>query len=417
MTLIKRHALLLLIVGFGILVSLLSTSIKTSYQVFFVAMSDDFGLSRGEFAWSGTLFMAVFGISSPIVGYIADRIGAKHTIIGGLFFSGLLFLLMALTQSFTSFLLLYGIGAAFAYTAISYVSLGVLVEEINAPKLRGLIYALVTNGAALGFVFLAPLWLYLEAFLSWRDIYLATGLVFVLPLTLLAIVVLRFSAVGQVPVADQPEPAVPERFRQRLARVFTNANFYYLSLGFLGCGVTMAFVDIHLVAQLKDMALSANFIALSLVVLGVAEFIGGIAAGLMCDRYPARLVLSGFYLLRAVAVFILFALPSQLGVLLFAAVFGLSFMGTVVGTSVVSLTIFSKEIKGFAFGFVWLFHQIGAVLATQLGANLYDLNGNYQLVLLVTGVIAMVSALLVLRIRIRVADPSRANAATSVQRA
>jgi len=36
---------------------------------------------------------------------------------------------------------------------------------------------------------------------------------------------------------------------------------------------------------------------------------------------------------------------------------------------------------------------------------------------LVTGVIAMVSALLVLRIRIRVADPSRADAATSVQRA
>ena len=53
MTLIKRHALLLLIVGFGILVSLLSTSIKTSYQVFFVAMSDDFGLSRGEFACKG----------------------------------------------------------------------------------------------------------------------------------------------------------------------------------------------------------------------------------------------------------------------------------------------------------------------------------------------------------------------------
>jgi hypothetical protein len=84
---------------------------------------------------------------------------------------------------------------------------------------------------------------------------------------------------------------------------------------------------------------------------------------------------------------------------------------------VVSLTLFSKEIKGFAFGFVWLFHQIGAVLATQLGANLYDLNGNYQLVLLVTGVIAMVSALLVLRIRISVASPSRAGAATSVQRA
>jgi MFS family permease len=414
---LKRHALLLIIVGFGILVSLLSTSIKTSYQVFFVAMSDDFALSRGEFAWSGTLFMAVFGISSPIVGYIADRIGAKQTIIGGLLLSGLLFLLMALTESFTAFLLLYGIGAAFAYTAISYVSLGVLVEEINAPKIRGLIYALVTNGAALGFVFLAPLWLYLEAFFSWRDIYLVTGLVFVLPITLLAILVLRFSRVDRAPELRLTASKAPDYLSARLRQVFGNANFYYLSLGFLGCGVTMAFVDIHLVAQLKDRAYSAHFIALSLVVLGVAEFVGGIAAGLLCDRYPARLVLSGFYLLRAVAVFILFAFPSQLGVLLFAGVFGLSFMGTVVGTSVVSLTIFSKQIRGFAFGFVWLFHQVGALLATQLGAHLYDLRGNYQLVLLVTGLIALVSALLVLKIRLAVRPPDQDIRAVTIQSA
>jgi len=401
MSFIKNNFVLLLIVIFGITVSLLSTSIKTSYQVFFVAMSEDFNLTRGQFALSGTFFMAIFGISSPIVGYIADRIGAKKTIIGGLFFSGLLFLLMALTKSFTSFLFLYGIGAAFAYTAISFVSLGVLVDEIDAPKIKGLLYALVTNGAALGFVFLAPLWLYLEAFLSWRDIYLVVGLIFILPLTALAIYVMRIINMDNelpTPVSVQPNS---ESFAQRLQYVFTSANFYYLALGFLGCGVTMAYVDIHLVAQLKDLEFTPGFIGMSLAVLGVAEFVGGIVAGIMCDRYPPRYVLSGFYLLRAAAVFILFALPSQMGVLLFAAVFGLSFMGTVVGTSVVSLSIFNKEIKGFAFGFVWLFHQIGAVMATQFGANLYDIKGNYQLVLMITGVIAVLSAMLVFRIKLK----------------
>ncbi|MFT5103385.1 MAG: MFS family permease [Candidatus Latescibacterota bacterium] len=400
MTFIKNNYTLLLIVTFGIVVSLFSTSIKTSYQVFFVAMSEDFNLTRGEFALSGTFFMAIFGISSPIVGYIADRIGAKKTIIGGLFFSGILFLLMATFKSFTSFLFLYGVGAAFAYTAISYVSLGVLVDEISSPKAKGFIYALVTNGAALGFVFLAPLWLYLESFFSWRDIYWITGMVFIVPLTVFAIIVMRTVNVDEKLIEKAYEAPIPKRFNQRLEYVFTSANFYFLALGFLGCGVTMAYIDIHLVAQLKDMELSSGFIGLSLAVLGVSEFVGGITAGILCDRYPQRFVLSGFYLLRALAVFILLALPGQIGVLLFAIVFGLSFMGTIVGTSVVSLNIFSKDIKGFAFGFVWLFHQIGAVLSTHFGANLYDIKGNYQMVLLITGFIAVLSAILVLQIRI-----------------
>jgi predicted MFS family arabinose efflux permease len=347
--------------------------------------------------------MATFGISSPIVGYIADRVGAKKTIIGGLFFSGVLFLLMAITKSFTSFLFLYGIGAAFAYTTISYVSLGVLVDEINVPKIKGLIYALVTNGAALGFVFLAPLWLYLEAFYSWRNIYLVTGIVFMLPLTVLAIFIMRIVSLGD-DNEDSKEvifkKADVESFAQRLKCIFSNSNFYYLSISFLGCGVTMAYIDIHFVAQLKDLEFTPKFIAISLAVLGICEFIGGIIAGIMCDRYPLRFVLSGFYILRAVAVFILFLLPTQLGVLLFSAIFGLSFMGTVVGTSVASLSIFSKDIKGFAFGFVWLFHQIGALLATQIGAVLYDIEGNYMLALLITGIIAILSSLLVLRINL-----------------
>ncbi|MFM2480930.1 MFS transporter [Celerinatantimonas sp. YJH-8] len=394
---------MLLIVFFGISVSLLSTSIKTSYQVFFVSMSDSFQLSRGEFALSGTLFMAVFGISSPIVGYIADRLGAKKTIIGGIFISGLFFLLMAVAQHFISFLFIYGIGAAFAYTAISFVSLAVLVDEINAPKIKGFLYALVTNGAALGFVFLAPLWLYLNQFTSWRTIYIGIGLIFMIPLTLLAIFVMRAVDLSGAESADttQSTEPMPSHFGERLKQVFTNRYFYYLAIAFSGCGITMAYIDIHFVAQLKDLGLSSGFIGMSLAILGVTEFVGGLIAGVLCDRYSKRLVLSGFYLLRAIGVFILLIQSNQLGVLLFVSIFGISYMGTVIGTSAVSLHIFRKDIRGFAFGFIWLFHQIGAAVATQLGADLYDLEGNYQLMLLITGIFALVSALLASRIKLR----------------
>jgi len=394
----KNKNLLFIIITFGILISLFSTSIKTTYQVFFLSMSKDFNLNREEFTWSGTLFMSVFGISSPVIGYIADRIGAKKTIILGIFFSGIVFLLMAVVKNFYLFVIIYGFGAAFTYTAISYVSLGTLIDEIDTPKIKSLVYALVTNGAALGFVFLAPLWLHLEKSLNWREIYMLLGIFFTIPLTFLSIYVTRITNVAGA--SKQKHQGISEKtLPTRLKNVFGNRNFYYLAFGFFGCGVSMAYIDIHLISQLKDLKFTENFISISMIILGVTEFIGGLFAGYLCDRYSKKLILSAFYILRAIAVFILFSSSSHIGVILFTTIFGLSYMGTVIGTSMISLSIFDKEIKGFAFGFIWLFHQFGAVLATQLGATLFDISGNYQAVLFLTGSIAVLSSLLVLRIK------------------
>ena len=392
---LSGKANLVILITFGIIISLFSTSIKTTYQVFFVQMSEDFMRTRGEFAISGTVFMAVFGISSPIIGYITDRIGAKKIILWGVFATGLTFIVLSSLERFYLFSLLYGIGGAFTYTAISYISLGVLVDEFSSSKIKGLVYGLVTNGAALGFVFLTPLWLITETYLSWREIFIINGFFFLIPL--LALCFFSLKRIGSLNNQNyiRVYSATKSSFNKRLISIFTNRSFYLLSLGFFGCGVTMAYVDIHLISQLKDLSLSAKFISVAMMVFGVMEFIGGVWAGYLCDKKRNKAsILVYFYLLRSLAVFVLFISPNALGVIVFAILFGLSFMGTVIGTSIITLDIFSKEVKGFAFGFIWFFHQLGALLATQLGASSYDLQGNYQLVLLVTALIALFSAII-----------------------
>jgi len=394
MTWLRENKPIVLLIIFGITISLFSTSIKTTYQVFFVQMTESFSLTRSEFAISGTLFMAFFGISSPIIGYIADRIGARLTILFGIVLTGLLFILLSLSESFYLFAGVYGVGAAFAYTAASYVSLGVLVDEISSPKTKGLIFALVTNGAALGFIILSPLWLVSEAFFDWREVYFMLGLFFLVPMTVLCFWVFRKVKIGQgIPEQHPQILQLQQTFIERFRVVFSNRDFYVLAIGFLGCGTTMAYVDIHFVAQLKDLNLSSTMIGTSLAILGTMEFVGGLLAGFLCGRYNDSVVLASFYLLRALSVFVLYFYPNETGVLVFAALFGLSFMGTVIGTSVITLNLFGKEIKGFAFGFIWFFHQVGAGLATQVGANLYEINGNYQNVLLLIAFIAMFSGL------------------------
>lgn len=377
------------VLGIGFMVIFLSSSIKTTYQVFFVQMTESFGLDRGGFAVAMAVFMLVFGIASPIVGFLSDRIGPTRTIKLGIALAGVAFIGCGLIDSFAVFVALYGIVAAFGLTAMSYVPMGLLVDRTMAERRKGLAYAFLTNGAAIGFIVLSPLWVFIQGYLAWQHVYTALGLFFLIPM-LLAV---HFGLPdAPAPVAAHDDVAPP--LRDRLKLVFTTKPYYALLFGFAGCGATMAFIDVHMVAYLQDLKLSPAQISTALVVLGVTELVGGLIAGWMCDRYPKGSVIAGFYLLRAGAMFVLFMFPSPAGVLVFSALFGLSYLGTVIGTSMYTLSLFGSHNKGFAFGFIWLSHQVGAFLSTQLGANAFDWFGDYSWTVLVTGGVAVMSFLI-----------------------
>ena len=112
-------------------------------------------------------------------------------------------------------------------------------------------------------------------------------------------------------------------FSDKVKRVFSNRPFYVLMFGFMGCGVTMAFIDVHMVAHLQDLQLTQTQISIALSLLGATELIAGFLADWMCDRFSKRDVITGFYLLRAVSLIVLLMIPNVIGVLLFAALFGL----------------------------------------------------------------------------------------------
>ena len=384
----RRRIWLILIIGF--LVVFLSSSIKNTYQVFFVQMSESFGQSRGEFAIAASVFMIVFGIASPLVGLLSDRIGPRRTILSGLVVSGLAFIGCALLDSFYTFVFLYGILAAFGLTAMSYVPMGILVDQSFSSRRKGLAYGTLTNGAAIGFMLLSPVWVYTQNLYTWNQIYLFLGLVFLLPLFLLVWRYLPADVQGDPHATALPAVTVSKK----LGMVFRNRPFYALMLGFMGCGVTMAFIDVHMVAYMQDLKLSKAEISIALSLLGATELVGGFLAGWMCDRWSKRYVVAGNYLLRALSLLVLFWMPNTAGVLLFAALFGLSYLGTVVGTSMYTLDLFGSQYKAFAFGIIWLVHQLGAFLSTQLGANAFDWFGSYQTTVAATGIVAAVSCLI-----------------------
>lgn len=360
-----------LLVAVAFLVVFLSTAVKGVYQVYFVALAEHFGQGRAQFAWSGSVFMLVTGLAAPCVGAISDRFGPLRTAAIGAAAAGLGFLAAAFwSGSLWVFGASFGLLGAFGLAAMSYVPMGVLVDRLFHRRHKGLAYAVITNGTALGFIVLSPLWVWLQPQLPWTTVFLWLGWAFAAPLAIAIALVARL----EPPPAVAPADAGPAVSTWRLVR--TDPVFYVLAFGFLGCGATMAFIDVHLLAHWQGEGITRLAMGYGLSLLGVLELLSGLAAGALALRFDHHRLLAGFYALRSLAMLLLLA--PGLGVLPFAICFGASYLGTVILTSLFCFERYGAGIKGRVFGALFLVHQLGAFAAVQLGALSFERTGRYN---------------------------------------
>lgn len=362
------------LVALGFLVMLLSTCIKSVYQIYFSELATHFGRGRADFAWSGSLFMLVTGLVSPFVGSLSDRHGPLRTVFLGTMAGGVALIgASVFHDSLLIFVLAYGVCGAFGLAAMTYVPMGVLVDRLFEQKNAGFAYAVVTNGTAIGFIFLSPFWLWLQPQLDWTQTFLVTGLVLLLPASAVA-----WFAAGKADAAGLGRTAVTAAPKvSAWNQVRADRGFYALALGFFGCGASMAFIDVHLVAFWQDAAAPRALMGLSLSLLGLLELISGLATGWLAMHFKKHSLLGFFYLLRTCAMLLLLSSNSVVYTLVFATVFGASYLGTVVLSSMYCLERYGRSIKGQAFGLLFLVHQVGAFLSVQLGALSYDRYDSY----------------------------------------
>jgi predicted MFS family arabinose efflux permease len=372
------------------LITLAGSSLKSTVQVYFLGIAESFEVSRGSLAIATTLFAVVTGVASSVIGYLADRIGAIRVMAIGTALNGVVLLVSATTDELWVFVLSYGVVGATAVTMLSYVPLGVLADQLFQGRNAGFFYALLTNGAAVGFMVLVPLWAHLDRSMSWNDVLFGIGvifLVFVLPLSL---VLMRWSTSRQ---PAQPTPKVS--LWSATVTTFRHSQMRALVLAFIGCGSTMAFIDVHLFPHLDDRGISSSVGALGVAVLGALEIAGALAAGRLCDMGWVRATLAGGYALRAVAMVMLLFVTSQSTMVAFGAVFGASYLATLVATTVWVNRVLPPGVRGTALGVLWAVHMLAVAGTSQLGAMLADLHHNYTATIIGSAVLTVGSVVLV----------------------
>ncbi|MFC7539842.1 MFS transporter [Siccirubricoccus deserti] len=158
-----------------------------SYTVFLLAFVEEFGWSRAESSLAYSVGQLVGGFSSPLVGGMVDRFGARRMILlgGALLTLGLVG--SAQADALWQIVLLYGVVMTFGANCVGLLVFVPLISGLF-PTRRGMAIAVLQSANGFGRAVSAPVSQMLISGVGWRAAYLLEGaatLLLLLPLAAL----------------------------------------------------------------------------------------------------------------------------------------------------------------------------------------------------------------------------------------
>ncbi|MGF6770422.1 putative MFS family arabinose efflux permease [Paraburkholderia sp. GAS199] len=378
-----------LVIVAGALVLSAAMGTRQTFGLFIGPFSFDRGLPVTLVAFAIALHNLVWGFTQPFAGAAADRYGSAPVVAFGAttFAAGLGLAAVAPSGP----LLIVGMGLLVGI-GVSCTTFGVVlpaVGRIVSPEKRSMAMGLVSAGGSAGQVLLVPFaqGVRLGAGVAASLFALAFLMLLIAPLGMLLD---RRASVG-VPQTD----ARPEALRAVLGRAFRHRGYRLLTLGFFTCGFQLAFIATHLPEYLMLCHMPVGLGATALALIGLFNMAGSWGCGWLGGRFRQHRVLGWLYLVRSATIAAFFVLPkTSVSVVIFAAVMGLTWLGTVPLTSGLVAKVFGTRHLGSLFGFCFLSHQIGSFLGAWLGGLVFDLTGSYSLLWEATVAAGLIAALL-----------------------
>jgi MFS family permease len=374
----------ILVLILGTVILCVSFGVRSSLGVYMKPISLDLGWGREVFAFAVALQSLIWGLSTPLMGFLADRFGpAKVVMFGGIIYTLGLYIMSQATDPSGAVI---GIGVLTG-VALSMTGFPIILSVIGRrypPNKRSLVIGIASAGGSSGQLILVPFgqWLIIEH--GW-----------IMSLVLLAllsavIVPLAASLAGGNKRADDDHSK--QNFGEAMREAWGHNGFRLLTFGYFVCGFQTMFIGAHLPAYLSDLGQSSWLGATALALIGGFNIVGCILWGLAGDRYSKKMLLASIYSLRALAMTIFLLLPvSSTSVILFSAAMGLTWLGTVPLTTGVVVQVFGTQFMATLVGFTFLGHQIGSFLGIWLGGVVFDITGSYEAIFwggVVLGVIA-----------------------------
>ena len=349
---------------------------------------EEFGWGRSELGIAVALFQIVSAACMYVAGRLSDRMSPRLVLGGGLAIAGAGIGLMSLMAAPWHALILYGVVFAIGNGAASLIPVGVMVT-LAFPRRTGLANAVVSSGMSVGqLVVISALAAVLVA-IGWRSVFFWLGIahLVLVPLLMLAIPAPGGSR-GAKAATSPPGPGTRQAARTR--------QFWLLLGVYALCGLDDFFVSTHVVAFAQDRGLDAFLAGNLLALMGLTALAGVVVSGAWSDRSGPVWPTAISFVAR-LAIFVLILVDqSTVSVVIFALVFGATFLVTAPLTVIFVRQSFGTKNLGALTGLIIMVHHTFGGIGAYFGAAAFDHLGGYDLVFAVmmfSNVLALVLTL------------------------
>jgi MFS family permease len=366
----------------------LSAALMHSYPVYLVAFIAEFGWSRGETSIAYSVSQLVAGVSSPLVGFLVDRLGPRRLLLlgGGLLVAGLF--ASAFVTALWQIILLYGIVMTVGANCLGLVVFVPMLSRYFVRR-RGMAISIVqsANGIARGIS--APLVQLLISLIGWRTTYMTQAGLMALLVLPLAALFRRAEAPpappsdGGIPI-DPPgaAPAAVPYFGWTLAEAMRTPHFWLLFAVYLFTGLGSFFVSLHQLAFAVDIGFDKLYAA---EVLGMGAFLavpGIVVTGTLSDyigREVSAVLAYGFSIFGVICALLITSPDQHLLLWLHACFFGLTWGARGPAITAKTADLFPGPQLGTILGVITIGSGIGSAVGAWGAGWIFDVSGSYRL--------------------------------------
>jgi MFS family permease len=368
------------VVGAGFSVLFMAYGAQFSFGVFFSALLEEFGWSRG--ALSGAFALYAFGYSGLAVvsGRLTDRWGPRAVIATGGFFLGAGWLAMSATSAIWHPYVFYGVVAAIGMSTANVPCTATVARWF--VRRRGLATGLTSAGGSFGAFCLPPIAQLLVSAVGWRRAYVIFGAAILVTLNLLAPLMKRDpEGLGLTPDGDRRAPrgdaSSPRGSDYTIRQAMRTRAFWVLFALFAATWIPIFAPLVHLVPLARGLGVDPLVAATLVSALGMAGIVGRLVMGVLSDRIGRRPAIGIGLVLQILAFLGLAAAGALPGLYAASIAFGFSYGAVASLFPAIVADFFGRERAGSLVGL--LFAMSGSMTALgPLGAGfIYDRTGGY----------------------------------------
>jgi MFS family permease len=360
-----------------------------NFGLFIKPMGDELGIGRSMFGWAQTARQVASSVTSPIVGRILDRFGARA--------------LLAFAAAVTAGALIglafvdYAWQMIFLFAMMGLVGMagpGALVTSVPVAKWfvreRGKAIGIMTLGIPVGAAIFIPLTQVFINNFGWRDAWIILAVMgggVIIPLSLL-FVRREPEDMGLLPdgdssprearagIAAPPPPPLEEQWTVQEA--LRHPAFWRLVFVFSIVMFATGTIGLHRIPQFMDRGLNPSLVsyatAMDAVLAGTSTFF----MGMLVSRIHARFLGGAAFGLMAVAVFLTIKADTTFLMFLSMAIFGLGIGGNLFLTSYLWAEYFGRANVGAIRGLVMPITLTASGIGPPLAGYVRDYTGTYD---------------------------------------